>query len=122
LQPKRTASQSEKFDNTGSQGGWRRVSRIRRADSRELPRRKQMKITLLALVAASALSLSLASHASAAPAGGAAIARIGQQVDPAINVAAKKKKNTQTAAKSCPAGQEMSGRTGKCRPPTSEEK
>jgi hypothetical protein len=77
-----------------------------------------MKTTLLALAAASAVSLTLASHASAAPAGGAAVARIAHQVDPAINVATTKK----TAAKSCPAGQELSGRTGKCRPPTSEEK
>jgi hypothetical protein len=77
-----------------------------------------MKMTLLALVAASAVSLTLASHASATPPDGAAIARIGHQVDPAINVAAKKK----TAAKKCPEGQEISTRTGKCRPPTSEEK
>jgi hypothetical protein len=78
-----------------------------------------MKMTLLALVAVSALSSSLASHASAAPADGGAIARVGHQVDPAINVATKKKK---TAAKSCPEGQELSTRTGKCRAPTSEEK
>jgi hypothetical protein len=78
-----------------------------------------MKMTLLVLVAASVVSLNLASHASATPADGAAIARIGHQVDPAINVATKKKK---TAAKSCPVGQEISTRTGKCRPPTSEEK
>jgi hypothetical protein len=81
-----------------------------------------MKITLLALLAASAVSLSFASHVSAAPADGAAIARIGYVVDPAINVATKKKKNTQTAAKTCPTGQELSNRTGKCRTPTSEEK
>jgi hypothetical protein len=84
-----------------------------------------MKITLLALVVASAVSLTLASHASATPADGAAIARIGQQVDPAINVATKKKKKKSsqtTAAKSCPEGQEISTRTGKCRLPTSEEK
>jgi hypothetical protein len=80
-----------------------------------------MKRTLLALVAASAVSLTLASHASATPADGGAIARIGHQVDPAISVATKKKK-TATAAKSCPEGQELSTRTGKCRPPTSEEK
>jgi hypothetical protein len=58
-------------------------------------------------------------HASAAPAGGAAIVRIGQQVDTVINVAAKKKT---AAAKACPEGQQLSTRTGKCRPPTSEEK
>jgi hypothetical protein len=82
-----------------------------------------MKITLLALVAASAVSLTSASHASATPADGAAIARLGQQVDPAINVATKKKKSSQTtAAKSCPEGQQLSNRTGKCRLPTSEEK
>ena len=79
-----------------------------------------MKMTLLALVAASAVSLTLVSHVSATPADGAAIARIGHQVDPAINVATKKK--TATAAKKCPEGQEISTRTGKCRPPTSEEK
>jgi hypothetical protein len=81
--------------------------------------RKQMKMTLLAVVAASAVSLALASPVSATPADGAAIARIGHQVDPAVNVATKKKK---TAAKTCPEGQEISVRTGKCRPPTSEEK
>jgi hypothetical protein len=81
--------------------------------------RKQMKMTLLAVVAASAMSLALASSASATPADGAAIARIGHQVDPAVNTATKKK---QTAAKTCPEGQEISVRTGKCRPPTSEEK
>jgi hypothetical protein len=81
--------------------------------------RKQMKMTLLAVVAAAAVSLTLASPASATPADGAAIARIGHQIDPAVNVAAKKKK---TAAKTCPEGQEISVRTGKCRPPTSEEK
>ena len=80
-----------------------------------------MKITLLALVAASAVSLTLASHASAMPADGAAIARIGHQVDPAISVATIKK-NAKTAAKSCPEGQQLSTRTGKCRTPTSEEK
>jgi hypothetical protein len=76
-----------------------------------------MKMTLLAFVAASALSLTFVSHASAAPADGAAIARIGHQVDPAINVAAKK-----SAAKSCPEGQQLSTRTGKCRTPTAEQK
>jgi hypothetical protein len=81
-----------------------------------------MKMSLLALAAASAVSLTLASHASAAPAGGAAIARIAHQVDPAINVATKKKKSSQTAAKSCPVGQELSNRTGKCRAPTAEQK
>jgi hypothetical protein len=78
-----------------------------------------MKTTLFALVAACALSLTLAPQVSAAPADGAAIARIGHQIDPTINVATKKKK---TAAKTCPEGQEISVRTGKCRPPTSEEK
>jgi hypothetical protein len=78
-----------------------------------------MRMTLSALVVASALSLTLASHASATPADGAPIARIAPQVDPAINIATKKKK---TAAKACPEGQELSNRTGKCRPPTSEAK
>jgi hypothetical protein len=81
-----------------------------------------MKTTLFALVTACALSLTFASHVSASPADGAAIARIAQQVDPAVNVATKKKKSTKTAAKTCPEGQEISVRTGKCRPPTSEEK
>jgi len=79
-----------------------------------------MRMTLLALVGASAVSLALASHASATPADGRAIARIGHQVDPAINVATKK--SSQTAAKTCPPGQQLSNRTGKCRPYTSEEK
>jgi hypothetical protein len=78
-----------------------------------------MKMTLLALVAASAVSLTLASYASATPADGGAIAGLGHNVDPAINVATKKKS---TVAKKCPEGQELSVRTGKCRPPTSEEK
>jgi hypothetical protein len=81
-----------------------------------------MKMTLLALVAASAVSLTVTSNLSATPADGAAIARIGLQVDTTINVATKKKKATKTAAKTCPEGQEISVRTGKCRPPTSEEK
>jgi hypothetical protein len=80
-----------------------------------------MKMTLLAIVAASAVSLTLVSHASAIPVNGASIARIGQQIDPAINVATKKK-SSQTAAKTCPGGQQLSTRTGKCRTPTSEEK
>jgi hypothetical protein len=78
-----------------------------------------MKVSLLTLVAVSAVSLSLISHTAAMPIDGAAIARIGQQVDPAINVAARKKT---AAAKACPEGQQLSTRTGKCRPPTSEEK
>jgi hypothetical protein len=84
-----------------------------------------MKITILALVAASGLSLAIASPASAAPADGAAIARTAQQVDAAINVATKKKKSgTQTAAAKagCPADQTRSNRTGRCRPLTSGEK
>jgi hypothetical protein len=79
-----------------------------------------MKITI-ALFAATAVSFALTLHASAAPGDGAVIARIGQQVDPAINVAAKKD-SPQTAAKKCPPGQQLGGRTGKCRPYTSEEK
>jgi hypothetical protein len=77
-----------------------------------------MKMTLLTFLAASTLSLTCVSHASAAPADGAAIARVGHQVDPAISVAAKKT----TAAKSCPEGQQLSTRTGKCRTPTAEQK
>jgi hypothetical protein len=80
-----------------------------------------MKMTLLVLAAASAVSLSVASHAVAAPADGAAIARIAHEVDPAINVATKKK-SSQAAAKSCPEGQQLSTRTGKCRTPTAEQK
>jgi hypothetical protein len=82
-----------------------------------------MKTTLFALVSACALSLTLAPQVSAAPADGAAIANIAHQVDATINVATKKKKAAaKTAAKTCPEGQEISVRTGKCRPPTSEEK
>jgi hypothetical protein len=84
-----------------------------------------MKITILALVAVSGLSLAVASQVSAAPAGGAAIANIAQQVDPAIHVATKKKKSdTQSAAAklACAADQTRSNRTGNCRPLTSEEK
>jgi hypothetical protein len=80
-----------------------------------------VKRTLLALVAASALSLTLASHASAAPANGAAIARIRHQLDPVITMATKKKKSSQTAP-ACPEGQQLSNRTGKCRTPTAEQK
>ena len=81
-----------------------------------------MKTTLLTLAAAAAVSFTIASHASALPVASAAIAGIGHQVDAVIDVAAKKKKKTTTAAKTCPEGQELSNRTGKCRPPTSEEK
>jgi hypothetical protein len=80
-----------------------------------------MKMTLLAFVAASAVSLTLASHASALPADGAAIAGIAQKINPAIDVAAKKK-TSQTTPNKCPEGQQLSTRTGKCRPPTSEDK
>ena len=82
----------------------------------------RMKMILLALAAASAGSLTLVSHVSATPADGSAIARIGHEVDPAINVATKKTAKTATAAKKCPELQQISTRTGKCRPPTSEEK
>jgi hypothetical protein len=83
-----------------------------------------MKITILALVAATAASLSVASQASAAPADGAAIARIGHEVDPAINVATKKKSASRTTAAkpACAADQTRSNRTGNCRPLTSDEK
>jgi hypothetical protein len=81
-----------------------------------------MKMILFALVAAAAVPLTLASRASATPVDGAAIARIGHQVDPTIGIATKKKKSTQTAAKTCAEGQQLSVRTGKCGAPTSEEK
>ena len=55
------------------------------------------------------------------PADGAAIAGIGHRSDPTINVATKKKK-TNTAAKTCPEGQQLSNRTGNCRVPTAEQK
>jgi hypothetical protein len=51
------------------------------------------------------------------------IVRIGEPVDPAINVATKKKKSgTQTTAAkpACAADQTRSNRTGQCRPLTSE--
>jgi hypothetical protein len=82
-----------------------------------------MKLTILALFAASAISLTAASYVSAAPVDGAAIARIGQQVDPALNVATKKTKSgsqTTAAKPACPADQTRSNRTGQCRPLTSE--
>ncbi len=78
-----------------------------------------MKSILFALVAASAVLLTMASHVSAMPAGGTTIARVAHQLDPAINVATKKKS---AAAKSCPEGQQLSTRTGKCRTPTAEQK
>jgi hypothetical protein len=84
-----------------------------------------MKITTLVLVAASAVSLGMAPHASAAPADGAAIARIGHDTAHVVSVATKKKKrgSQSTAAKpSCAADQTRSNRTGNCRPLTSEEK
>jgi hypothetical protein len=83
-----------------------------------------MKITTLALVAASAVLLSMAPHAWAAPADGAAIAGIGHRVDPAIAVATKKKSASRAPAAmpACPADQTRSNRTGNCRPLTSEEK
>jgi hypothetical protein len=84
-----------------------------------------MKLTILALIAVSAMSFAAAPHASAAPADGTAIARTGQQVDPVINVATKKKKSgTRSAAAKppCANDQTRSNRTGNCRPLTSEEK
>jgi hypothetical protein len=84
----------------------------------------EMKLTILALVAVAAVSFGIVQHASAAPADGAAIAHIGHAVDPAINVATKKKNASQTTAAkpTCAADQTRSNRTGNCRPLTSEEK
>jgi hypothetical protein len=75
-----------------------------------------MKTMILAAVAAAGM-LSVASlTASAMPIDGAAIARIGQQVDPTVNVKTKKKISTAP----CPADQERSNKTGYCRPTKSQ--
>jgi hypothetical protein len=80
-----------------------------------------MRTILLAIVVVAGIPLVAASRASAVPAEGAAIAGIGQQVDPVINVATKKSKKAQAQAKpACPADQERSNRTGNCRPTRSE--
>ena len=75
-----------------------------------------MRTIVLSIVAAVGL-VSLASLAAPAmPAdGAAAIARIGQQVDPVIAVKTKKK-----ATAPCPTDQVRSNRTGFCRPSSSQ--
>jgi hypothetical protein len=81
-----------------------------------------MRTIVLAMVVAAGIPLVIASPASAMPVDGAAIARIGQQVAPVINVATKKKKApaASQANAPCPADQERSNRTGNCRPLKSE--
>ncbi len=81
-----------------------------------------MKTMILAAVAAMGI-LSVASlTATAMPADGAAIARIGQQFDPTITVATKKHKRKATTTapakntEPCATGQERSNRTGFCIP------
>jgi hypothetical protein len=79
-----------------------------------------MKNIVLAMLAAAGILLVTSLEASAIPADGATIARIGQQVEPVINAATKKKKaqaQTQPQAKpACPADQVRSNRTGFCIP------
>jgi hypothetical protein len=104
----------------GSNAGGRGSRHLSNDDNVRDHRGGEMKITILALVAASAVSLSMAPHASAAPADGAAIARIGHKVDPAIAVAKKSASQTTAAKPACPADQTRSNRTGQCRPLTSE--
>jgi hypothetical protein len=108
----------------GSIAGGRGSRHLSNDDNVRDHRGGEMKIATLALVAASAVSLSMAPRAWAAPADGAAIAGIEQTVDPAIAVATNKKSASRaTAAKpACPADQTRSNRTGNCRPLTSEER
>lgn len=75
-----------------------------------------MRTIVLASVAAVGF-LSVASlEAAAIPVDGAAIANIGQQVAPVINVATKKKKKAQAPAAqaACPADKVRSNKTGSC--------
>jgi hypothetical protein len=89
-----------------------------------MAREDTMKTMILAAVAAAGI-LSVASlTATAMPVDGAAIARIGQQVDPTVTVATKKKKHKTTTSTTapakntepCPTNQERSNRTGFCIP------
>jgi hypothetical protein len=81
-----------------------------------------MRPIVLSVVAAVAMLSVSSLVASAMPADGSAIARIGQQIDPVISVKTKKKpKATPAASKApCPADQERSNRTGQCRPARSQ--
>jgi hypothetical protein len=76
--------------------------------------------TVLVVIAAAGILLAASLDASAFPANGAAIANIGLQVDPLINVKHKKKKaQTQTQA-ACPADQVRSTKHGNCIPEKSQ--
>ena len=78
-----------------------------------------MRAVVLSTSIAFGLLLGSPMVASAAPADGSSIARLGQQLDPVINVKAKKTKTTASVAP-CPADQERSNRTGNCRPARSQ--
>jgi hypothetical protein len=78
--------------------------------------------TVLVVIAAAGILLAASLDASAFPANGAAIANIGLQVDPLINVKHKKKKaqaQAQTQA-ACPADQVRSTKHGNCIPEKSQ--
>jgi len=81
-----------------------------------------MRTIALATVAAAGMLLASSLPLLAIPADGGAIARLGQQVDPVINVKTKKPKATPAANPApCPPDQERSNRTGKCRPARSQK-
>jgi len=76
---------------------------------------------VLSVVAAVAMLSASSLVASAMPADGSAIARIGQQIDPVISVKTKKPKTTPAPSSApCPTDQERSNRTGQCRPARSQ--
>jgi hypothetical protein len=83
-----------------------------------------MRNIVLAMVAGVGMLMVTSLQASAIPANGAAIAHLGKQVDPLINVKHKKKKAqaaADTAAKpACPADQTRSNKSGGCVPLKSE--
>jgi hypothetical protein len=83
---------------------------------------EQMRNIVLTIIFGAGILIMPSLKASAIPAEGAAIARVGQQIDPVINVATKKKKKAaQTKAKpTCANDQVPSTKTGGCIPEKSQ--
>jgi hypothetical protein len=76
--------------------------------------------TVLVIFAAAGILLAASFDAYAAPANGGAIANIGLQVDPLINVAKKKKKAQAQTQAACPADKVRSNKNGNCIPEKSQ--
>jgi hypothetical protein len=83
-----------------------------------------MRITILAAMVGFGALSATPLQVLAVPADGASIANIGQQVDPVLNIATKKKKRAQAQSQAkpspCAADQTRSNRTGGCIPEKSQ--